>query len=84
MEPAPANEITCAIYIAPPCHHGAPPFGETNIPKASQPAEKNKAMGDKSPKANQKKSSQKQTLQSSSDKQKQQAIAAKTAAAKKR
>ena len=41
-------------------------------------------MGDKSPKANQKKSSQKQAVQSNADKQKQQALAAKTAAAHKK
>lgn len=78
------NEIASIIYIARPCNHGAPPFGETNMPKVNQPAEKNKTMGDKSPKSNQKKSSQKQALQSSADKQKQQALAAKTAAAKKK
>jgi hypothetical protein len=78
------NEITCTIYITPPCHHGAPPFGETNMPEASQPAEENKTMGDKSPKSNQKKSSQKQAQQTSADKQRQQALAAKAAAAKKK
>ncbi len=54
------------------------------MPEASQPAEENKTMGDKSPKANQKKSSQKQAQQSSADKQKQQALDAKLAAAKKK
>ena len=78
------NEIASTIYIARACHHGAPPFGETNMPKVNKPAEKNKTMGDKSPKSNQKKSSQKQAQQSSADKQRQQALAAKTAAAKKK
>ena len=54
------------------------------MPKVSQPAEENKTMGDKSPKANQKKSSQKQAQQTSADKQRQQALDAKASAAKKK
>lgn len=79
-----ANEFPSIIYNVRSRHQGAPPFGETNIPKVSQPAEENKTMGDKSPKSNQKKTSQKQAQQSSADKQKQQALAAKSAAAKKK
>jgi hypothetical protein len=80
----PQNEIASVIYKAGSRDDAAPPCGETNIPQVNQPAEKNKTMGDKSPKANQKKSSQKQALQSSADKQKQQALAAKSAAAHKK
>lgn len=48
------------------------------------PQPKNKIMGDKSPKSNQKKSSQKQAKVSSADQKKSAAVAAKSAAAKKR
>ena len=82
--PPAANEIASFIYIARVSTQGATSCGETNIPHVNQPAEKNKTMGDKSPKSNQKKTSQKQAQQSSSDKQKQQSLAAKTAAAKKK
>jgi len=59
---------------------------ETNMPSASQHAEKkrNKIMGDRSPKANQKKSSQKQSKASSATHQKEQASAAKQAGGKKK
>jgi hypothetical protein len=60
------------------------PCGENNMPQASQPAEKIKVMGDKSPKSNQKKSSQKQAKASSADQNKKSAVAAKQAAGKKK
>ena len=55
------------------------------MPWASQPAvEHIKVMGDKSPKANQKKSGQKQAKASNANQQKSAAIAAKSSAAKKK
>jgi hypothetical protein len=62
------------------------PPDETNMPLASQHAEKKryKIMGDRSPKSNQKKSSQKQSKASSASSQKAQAVAAKQASGKKR
>ncbi len=50
----------------------------------SQPAEINKTMGDKSPKSNQKKTSQKQVKTSSANQKKKQAVAAKQAVGKKK
>jgi len=56
-----------------------------DMPQASQPWKKRiKIMGDKSPKSNQKKNSQKQALATSADQKKRQAIADKAAAFKKR
>jgi hypothetical protein len=62
------------------------PLDETNMPAASQHAEKTKEkiMGDRSPKANQKKSSQKMSKASSASHQKAQAVAAKQASGKKK
>ena len=63
--------------------HDAGASGETTMPPVSQPQYKAKHMGDKSPKATQKKSTQKQTKVSSANLKKQQAVAAKPAAKKK-
>ena len=54
------------------------------MPRVNQTSEPTNIMGDKSPKANQKKSSQKQAVASSADQKKKAAIAAKSSAAKKR
>ena len=59
-------------------------FGETDIPQVKQTAEIINNMGDRSPKANQKKSSQKVTAASSADLKKKQAAAAKSAPAGKK
>jgi hypothetical protein len=73
------------IYNARPAGHHHRPFGETDMPQVSQPAdESHKIMGDKSPKSNQKKSSQKQAMASRADQQKKQAAAAKQSAGKNR
>ena len=70
--------------------HSAYSFGETNIPKVSQPEESTPPMGDKSPKSTQKKASQKQSKNDASAQKKQslvtsqQATKAKAAAAKKK
>ena len=66
-----------------PSQHDTAVSGETNMPLVSQPQYKAKHMGDKSPKATQKKSTQKQTKVSSADLKKKQAAAAKPAAKKK-
>ena len=59
--------------------------GETiHVAGESTVARKINIMGDKSPKSNQKKSSQKQAVANSANQKKNQAIAAKSAAAKKR
>jgi hypothetical protein len=52
--------------------------------RETKPKNQIKVMGDKSPKANQKKSGQKQTKNSSASAQKSAAIAAKSAAGKKK
>ena len=49
-------------------------FGETNIPKASQPNQRKPTMGDRSPKSTQKKASQKQSKNDDVNKKKQQLI----------
>jgi hypothetical protein len=77
-------EFGFLIYNARLGKHGGLAFGETNIPKVSQPAEQNQIMGDKSPKANQKKSSQKQSQADSAEQQKKKALFAKQAAGKKK
>lgn len=64
--------------------HDSLPCGETVMPQVSQPQKKIKVMGDKSPKSNQKKSSQKQAKVSSADQKKKQAAADKSAASKKK
>lgn len=58
-------------------------IGETFMPLASQPQKKPNIMGDKSPKATQKKSTQKQSKATSAGQKKQQAVVAKQAAKKK-
>jgi hypothetical protein len=60
------------------------PFGETDMPQVNEPAEESQNMGDKSPKSNQKKFSQKQAMAISADQKKKQAVADKQAAGKKR
>ena len=76
-----ANDFASGIYNHGASPHDALPFGETNHAAGdATPLKKIKLMGDKSPKSNQKKSTQKQTKASSADQQKKQAIAAKTAA----
>ena len=54
------------------------------MPPASQPVERKKVMGDKSPKANQKKTGQKDAKTSSANQKKSAAVAAKSAPAKKK
>jgi hypothetical protein len=54
------------------------------MPQASQHAERSKIMGDRSPKSNQKKSTQKQSKTNSADQQKKQAAFAKQSAGKKK
>ncbi len=78
------NDFVSAIYIE--CHgaHDALPCGETSMPPASQPQNQIKLMGDKSPKSNQKKTTQKQSKATTASKSKSAAIAAKSAAGKKK
>jgi hypothetical protein len=78
------TEIESIIYNHGLAKHNDLAFGETNIPQVSQPAEKTNLMGDKSPKANQKKSSQKQSQANSANEQKKKALFAKQAAGKKK
>jgi hypothetical protein len=54
------------------------------MPQVNQSRRQNKIMGDKSPKSNQKKSTQKQSKVSSADQKKKQAVAAKSAASSKK
>jgi hypothetical protein len=54
------------------------------MPQVNQPGEESRIMGDRSPKSNQKKSSQKQAMALSADQKKKQAVADKQAAGKKR
>jgi len=63
--------------------HDAIASGETNMPPVSQPQRTQNIMGDKSPKATQKKSTQKQSKATSAGQKKQQAVAAKQAGKKK-
>ena len=67
------------------------PAGRLSLPaeklpcrRRVNPQKKTKHMGDKSPKANQKKSTQKQVQASTADQKKKQALAAKQAAPKKK
>jgi hypothetical protein len=73
-----------AIYNRRFTGHSCRAFGETFIPQAIKRKRKQDIMGDKSPKANQKKSSQKQSKASSSAASKQAAVSAKQAAGKKK
>lgn len=54
------------------------------MPQVNQPRNKNKIMGDRSPKSNRKKSNQKQAQANSADRIKKQAIADKQTANKKK
>ena len=63
--------------------HDAGASGETTMPLVSQPQYKAKHMGDKSPKATQKKSTQKQTKVSTAVLKKKAAVAAKPVTKKK-
>jgi hypothetical protein len=82
---AAANNFASIIYIHPADKQDRIAAGETFMPPASQPQQKNKkVMGDKSPKANQKKSGQKETKTSSANAKKSAAVAAKSAAGKKK
>jgi hypothetical protein len=72
------------IYNHRPGAHDVSAFGETAMPQVSQTAEEIKIMGDRSPKSNQKKSTQKQSKANSDEQKKKQAVAAKSAAAKNR
>jgi len=77
----PPNEFASSIYNNPRGPHAGLPFGETNHAAGeSILLKKIKLMGDKSPKSNQKKSSQKQTKLSNADQVKKQAVIAKAAA----
>ena len=59
-------------------------FGENSMPQAVKPQNQIKVMGDKSPKANQKKSGQKNAQATSANQKKSAAIAAKSSASKKK
>jgi hypothetical protein len=78
------EDFASIIYNDRPGKHDSLPFGETNMPQVSQPAEEIKIMGDRSPKSNQKKSTQKQSKANSADQKKKQAVAAKQAAGQNR
>ena len=80
----PPNELTTVIYNRRFPEHDDVAFGETYMPSASQSAEPNKIMGDRSPKSNQKKSSQKQSQASSAAEKNKAAVLTKQAAGKKR
>jgi hypothetical protein len=60
------------------------PSEKLSMPQVSQPAEEIKIMGDRSPKANQKKSSQNMAKASAADQKKKQAVADKQSAGKKK
>jgi hypothetical protein len=78
-------DLASIIYNTRPAGHHQRPFGETDMPQVNQPAEESKnIMGDRSPKSNQKKSSQKQAMANRADQQKKQAVAAKQSAGKNR
>ena len=79
-----ADDFVSVIYNYRPGEHDSWASGENKMPQASQSAEENKIMGDKSPKSNQKKSTQKQSKVSSADQKKKSAAAAKSAAGKKK
>ena len=78
------RDFVSIIYNHRPGTHDISAFGETNMPQVSQLAEEIKIMGDRSPKSNQKKSTQKQSKADSAEQKKKQAVAAKSAAAKNR
>ena len=60
------------------------PSGKLSYRRRVNPLKKIKTMGDKSPKTNQKKSDQKQSRINRADQKKQQAVAARSVAAKQR
>ena len=79
-----AARFASSIYNSRPGGHHMGPFGETDMPQVNEPEEESQNMGDKSPKSNQKKFSQKQAMAISADQKKKQAVADKQAAGKKR
>ncbi len=79
-----SNNFASGIYNLRADAHDALPFGENSMPQAVKPQKKIKVMGDKSPKANQKKSGQKNVKATSANQKKSAAIAAKSSAAKKK
>ena len=82
---SPAGYFASFIYNGPGDPHNGFAFGETIMPQDSQLADKQlKPMGDKSPKANQKKNSQKQAIANSADQKKKSAIAAQQSAGKRK
>ena len=83
ISPLPYN-FASTIYNDRPGKHDTCASGENFMPQASQLAEKIKVMGDKSPKANQKKSGQKDAKTSSANQKKNAAAAAKSSAPKKK
>ena len=80
----PQKESASVIYIARLRTHTHLPFGETDMPRVTQPRNIFIFMGDKSPKANQKKNSQKQAIANNVELKRKQAEQARTAAIKKR
>jgi len=78
------DDFASIIYNDRPGKHDMSPFGETNMPQVNEPTEESQDMGDKSPKANQKKTSQKQAMAISAELKKKQAVAEKQAAGKNR
>jgi hypothetical protein len=80
----PCRDVASIIYNHRPGTHAASAFGETAMPQVSQPAKETKIMGDRSPKSNKKKSTQKQAQANSAEQKKKQAVAAKSAAGKNR
>jgi len=79
-----AGLFTSIIYNDRPGRHDPDAFGETNMPQVNEPAEESQNMGDKSPKSNQKKISQKQAVANTADQKKKQAVADKQTAGKKK
>ena len=78
------NDLACAIYIEPHGCEDALSAGKLTCRRPVNPQKKTKHMGDKSPKANQKKTTQKKVQVSSADQKKKLALAAKSAAPKKK
>ena len=84
--PAGIRRAPCpSLIYKPRCRHQCvTPGGETSIPPGSQPGEERQHMGDRSPKANQKKATQKQAQATASDQKKKQAVAEKQVSSLKR
>jgi hypothetical protein len=72
------------IYKRHDRHQSVTPGGETSIPTGSQLGYERHPMGDRSPKANQKKASQKQVQANAADNKKKQAVADKQVSSVKR